>query len=157
MIEYRIAIKSDLKILAQMRYDYWLEDGNHKAEVDKETFTHECETFLLEGLTTKQWTYWLAVLNEEIISHLFIQRVNKIPKPSKVHDAFGYVSNVYTKPLYRGKGIGKNLIKHAQDWALKQDLEFLILWPSEESNRFYERAGFSCTEAVTFTVREYFN
>jgi len=114
MVEYRIATETDLKPLAHMRYEYWLEDGHHPAEVDKEDFVHECETFLQEGLVTKQWTYWLAVLDEEIVSHIFVQRVAKVPKPSKLHDAFGYVSNVYTKPSYRGQGIGANLLKHVQ-------------------------------------------
>jgi GNAT superfamily N-acetyltransferase len=86
-------------------------------------------------------------------SHIYIQRVAKIPKPGKVRDAFGYVTNVYTKPPYRGRGMGAALLQRVKDWAQADDLEFLVVWPSEASGRFYERAGFKSTEAVEYSVR----
>jgi GNAT superfamily N-acetyltransferase len=97
------------------------------------------------------------LLDGDIASQVFVQRITKVPKPSKLHDAFGYVSNVYTKPAYRGQGIGSNLLARVKTWAKEQDFEFLIAWPSEASVRFYERAGFGATEAVEYSVRPYVN
>ena len=157
MKEFRIAEEKDLNQLAQMRYEYWLEDGHENAERDKGNFIKKCEAFLREGLITKQWTYWIAIINGEIVSNIFVQRVIKVPKPSKLNDTFGYVTNVYTKPLYRDQGIGANLLINVQKWAKDQDLEFLISWPSEDSIRFYQRAGFLSTEAMEYSVRPYVN
>ena len=52
-------------------------------------------------------------------------------------DALGYVTNVYTRPAYRGRGIGTRLMSHVLQWAREHDLESLIVWPSETSVRFY--------------------
>ncbi len=153
MVEYRLATEADLLMLAKMRYAYWLEDGQHPAETDEAGFLDECEAFLRRALAGGQWTIWLAELAGEILAHVYIERVAKIPKPSKIRDAFGYVTNVYTKPAYRGRGIGAALLQRVKDWAQAQDLEFLIVWPSEASGRFYERAGFESTEAVEYSVR----
>jgi GNAT superfamily N-acetyltransferase len=61
------------------------------------------------------------------------------------------------KPAYRGRGIGSELLRHVQAWAKAQDLEFLIVWPSEASESYYARAGFTPTEAVVYAVRPYVN
>jgi hypothetical protein len=34
-------------------------------------------------------------------------------------------------------------MKQVTAWAKEEDLEFLIVWPGEESSRFSERAGFA--------------
>lgn len=157
MIEYRIATEADVDALANMRWEFWLEDGRDPALLDKAAFLRECAGVLKQGLITGRWTYWVALLNGDIASQVFVQQITKVPNPSKLHDAFGYVSNVYTKPAYRGQGIGSNLLARVKTWAKEQDFEFLIAWPSEASVRFYERAGFGTTEAVEYSVRPYVN
>ena len=154
-IEYRLATEADTETLARIRWDAWLEHGQDPAEVDQATFVAECGEILKQRLLSRQWTYWLATLEGEIISQIFIQRIAKVPKPSKLQDAYGYVTNVYTLPPYRGQGIGSRLLAQVKAWAREQDLEFLILWPAEESIPFYERAGFAPGEAVEYPVRPY--
>jgi GNAT superfamily N-acetyltransferase len=154
-IEYRLATEGDTEALARIRWDSWLEHGQDPPEVNQETFVRECGQILKQRLLSRQWTYWLAILDGEIISQIFIQRIAKVPKPSKIQDAFGYVTNVYTRPAYRGQGIGSRLLAQVNAWAKEQDLEFLILWPSEESISFYERAGFAPGEVVEYSVRPY--
>ena len=139
MIEYRIANESDITALSMMRYEYWQEDGNDPAEVSKDSFISECEDFLKKAMSTGDWTCWVAIEKSSILSHVYIQIIHKIPKPSKTNDMFGYVTNFYTKPSFRGQGIGRELLKHAKNWAKIEDLEFLISWPSEESEDLYKQ------------------
>ena len=41
-------------------------------------------------------------------------------------------------------------------WAGEQDLESLIVWPSETSVRFYQRAGFQgSSDMLEYAVRPY--
>ncbi|MEX2372775.1 MAG: GNAT family N-acetyltransferase, partial [Dehalococcoidia bacterium] len=64
--------------------------------------------------------------------------------------------NVYTRPQWRNRRIGADLMEWVKGWALGADLEFLILWPSEDSREFYARAGFVPEAwAVTFELRPY--
>jgi len=117
---------------------------------------HACAAFLQQGLREQRWTYWVAQQDTQIVSHIYIQRVPKVPKPNKLDDALGYVTNVFTRPAYRGQGIGTQLMIHVLRWASEQDLESLIAWPSETSVRFYERAGFrGSPDMLEYAVRPY--
>ncbi len=78
----------------------------------------------------------------------------KVPKPNRLVDALGYVTNVYTRPAYRDRGIGTRLMTSVLQWAEEQDLESLIVWPSTASIHFYERAGFrGSSEMREYEVR----
>jgi ribosomal protein S18 acetylase RimI-like enzyme len=109
-----------------------------------------------QGLIEQRWTYWVAQQDAQIVSHIYIQGVPKVPKPNRLDDAIGYVTNVYTRPAYRNQGIGTQLMTHMLAWARQQDLESLIVWPSEASVGFYERAGFrGSPDMLEYAVRPY--
>ena len=156
MTTYRMATEADLDELAQMRWDFRLEEAPGATVHDQATFLDACTAFLRQGLAEQRWTYWVAQEDTLIISHIYIQRVPKVPKPNKLDDALGYVTNVYTRPAYRGQGIGTQLMTQVLAWAREQDLESLIVWPSETSIRFYERAGFrGSPDMLEYAVRPY--
>lgn len=52
------------------------------------------------------------------------------------------MTSVYALPEVRNQGIGSLLLRRVIEWAKEQRLELLLLWPSERSVPFYERAGF---------------
>jgi GNAT superfamily N-acetyltransferase len=156
MTIYRIATAADVDELAQMRWDFRLEEAPGATVHDHASFLQACTAFLRQGLREQRWTYWIAQRDSQLVSHIYIQRVPKVPKPNRLDDALGYVTNVYTRPAYRGQGIGTQLMAHMLQWAREQDLESLIVWPSETSVRFYERAGFrGSSEMLEYSVRPY--
>jgi GNAT superfamily N-acetyltransferase len=156
MTIYRIATEADLDALAQMRWDFRLEEAPGATVHDQASRKEACTTFLRQGLIEQRWTYWVAQEKTQLVSHISIQRIPKVPKPNWLDDALGYVTNVYTRPAYRGKRIGTQLMNHVLQWAREQDLESLIVWPSEMSVGFYERAGFrGSTDMLEYEVRPY--
>jgi GNAT superfamily N-acetyltransferase len=156
MTIYRMATEADVDDLALMRWDFRLEEAPGATRHDRATFLEACAAFLRQGLAEQRWTYWVAQQDSQIISHIYIQRVPKVPKPNRLDDALGYVTNVYTRPAYRGQGIGTQLMTHVLAWAREQDLESLIVWPSETSVRFYARAGFQgSSDMLEYEVRPY--
>ena len=70
------------------------------------TYVDECAAFLRWGIGDGSWVCWVAELEGQIVSHICLRRVRKVPKPNRLHDEIGYVTNVYTRPAYRGRGIG---------------------------------------------------
>ncbi|MFN8492702.1 MAG: GNAT family N-acetyltransferase [Caldilineaceae bacterium] len=153
---YRVATATDVAELASMRWDFRLEEAQGTPVHDRDTFLHACAAFLRQGLADQRWTYWIATTDAEIVSHIFIQHISKVPKPNRLAEALGYVTNVYTRPTYRNRGIGTKLMAHVLQWATEQDLESLIVWPSTASIRFYERAGFhQGSEMLEYEVRPY--
>jgi GNAT superfamily N-acetyltransferase len=156
MIIYCMATEADLDELALMRWDFRLEEAPGATVHDQASFLDACTAFLRQGLNEQRWTYWVAQEDSRIISHIYIQRVPKVPKPNRLDDALGYVTNVYTRPAFRGQGIGTKLMTHVLDWARAHDLESLIVWPSEASVEFYERAGFrGSPDMLEYEVRPY--
>ena len=145
-MNFRPATEKDLLALAEMRWTWRVEEDEEdgvEPAVEKAEFLATCVAFLKRGLADGSWVYWVAEKDGQLISQIFVRRVVKVPKPDRLHDEYGYVTNVYTKPAFRNQGIGSKLMKHVLNWAKAQDLEFLVVWPGEESIRFYERAGFA--------------
>ncbi|MBU5438926.1 GNAT family N-acetyltransferase [Tissierella sp. MSJ-40] len=142
-MEYRIANKQDISQLVEMRWNFKMENKEEYNICDKQEFINECESFFKKGLEEGNWTHWIAVDKGDIVSHISISHIRKIPKPSRLHDEYGYVTNVYTKPSYRGNGIGSELMDRVNKWAEEKDFEILIVWPSKKAIPFYKRKGFS--------------
>ena len=156
MIIYRKATEADAGELAQMRWDFRSEEAPGATIHGLTSFLQFCAAFLRQGLRERRWTYWVAQQESQIVSHIYIQRVPKVPKPNRLDDALGYVTNVYTRPAYRGQGIGTELMAHVLQWAREHDLESLIVWPSETSVGFYKRAGFrGSADMLEYAVRPY--
>ena len=155
-MKYRAANESDVVALAAMRWEFQIEDNDSPPIVNKTEFVEFCSDFLRQGLIQKNWVYWIAELEGEIVSHIFVQRVRGVPRPFWLNNAYGYVSNVYTKPAYRRQGIGTELMQQVLNWARHQEIDVLIVSISEESITFYERAGFTArNEWMECLVKNY--
>jgi GNAT superfamily N-acetyltransferase len=155
-MNYRTATEADLTKLAQMRWDFRMEEGDELPVMSKPEFVKACAEFFKLGLDGGQYIYWIAEVDGEIISHVFIHKINLVPRPCKLKDQFGYVTNNYTKPAHRNKGVGSGLMKRAVDWAKDEDLELLIVYPSESALGFYQRAGFHPeNDVMELRLREY--
>ncbi|MCU6793243.1 GNAT family N-acetyltransferase [Paenibacillus sp. WQ 127069] len=59
---------------------------------------------------------------------------DKVPRPGKSPDAYyGYVTKVYTRPVFRNQGIGSQIHHAMENWSKENEVEFLILWPSSDN------------------------
>ena len=148
----RLAGENDIDFLIRMRWDFTLEhdtSGKIKEE-DYDSFYEECKTFLVNAMRgSSNWFIWVAEHESQIVSNIFIELVNKVPRPGRITYPFAYMTNVYTVPEYRGKGIGSALIREINEWAEEQKYEFIIVWPSDEAIPFYERNGYKhCNEPM---------
>lgn len=139
---YRLATRRDLPALAAMRWEFRVEETPPPADARRGAFVRACTLILREGLEAGHWHYWVALVDGQIVSQIFVRRVDKIPSPGRLRDEMGYVTNVYTRPDFRNRGIGSELLERVVAWARQQDLEMLFVWPSEQSVPFYRRAGF---------------
>lgn len=144
---YRLAGEKDISMLSEMRWQHEYEEEG-KFDISKEDFIKECNLFLINGLKNGTWEYWIAEDKDVIISNIYISRIRKVPKPQKLFEEIGYVTNVHTKAEFRNKGIGTELLKKVKQWALDNKMELLFVWPSERAISFYERQGFSMQNEI---------
>ena len=140
---YRQAVPSDFPRLAQMRWDFRTELLTEPPPPEtREAFLPVMLDFLVDAYRNGRWVMWLAEQEGVIVSHVYIERIRKVPRPTSFDAEYGYLTNMYTLPAYRGQEIGANLLRVAVEWAREQHLEMVILWPARGREAFYARSGF---------------
>ncbi|WP_010094570.1 GNAT family N-acetyltransferase [Ornithinibacillus scapharcae] len=147
----RLAEKKDITQLIKMRWDFTIEHDESKRTASYEDFEKECQSFLEQAISGKQWYIWIAEEQDTIVSHIYIEVIQKVPRPGRVTYPFAYMTNVYTIPAYRNKGIGSELLQTIHEWIKENKYEFIIVWPSEDSIGYYEKNGYiHCLEPMEY-------
>ena len=137
----RRAVPADAAALAQLRYAFRSTLGS--AVENELDFLARTERWLDERLRTTAWLAWLAAApTTGVIGQCYLQVIEKIPNPVGEAEWIGYVTNVFVKPEWRGRGIASSLIDLALDHCNKQGAFSVILWPTDESRSLYVRNGF---------------
>lgn len=151
---YRLATGDDAERLALLSWRFRTEGTESPDPDERDSFVRACAEFICAGIHDESWCFVVADIGGEIIANAAVAVVRTVPKPGKIDDRWGYLSNVYTESAHRGRGIGAEVIRHAQAWAKEHDLEFLIVWPAEGREAFYQRQGFrAADEAMEYPVR----
>jgi len=147
----RSATAADAPVLARLRYDFRSE---HRAPAeDEDTFLARCEVWMAERLAGDAWWHcWVAEADGEIVGNLWLYRIEKLPNPVAEPEQHAYVTNVYVLPEQRNGGVGALLIEAALDWCRREDVDAVLLWPSERSRSFYGRYGFGVRDDL-FALR----
>lgn len=143
-ITFRLADRRDAHQLGDLRWRLKTDDSSDFSIRERNDFI---AAFV--GLTelalerhNEPFFHWVADLDGRLIAVMSVRKVLKVPSPESFDGCWGYLTNCYTLPEYRSRGIGANLLSAIKEWAKKQELELLVVWPSDRSYAFYERNGF---------------
>jgi GNAT superfamily N-acetyltransferase len=159
-MEYAIRMpqEQDGPELARLRWDFRSESGDEEPAVAEHEFAAAYEAFFRGGLLDQSRGHWIAEQGGRIVAHVVVQKVDMVPRPCKLNDQWGYVTDNYTRPEYRNRGIGRVLLDRAIAWSREADLELLIAWPSARAIGHYRRAGFTGdTDVVELRLRGYYD
>ncbi|HUR77079.1 MAG TPA: GNAT family N-acetyltransferase [Acidimicrobiales bacterium] len=148
-MEFRIATTRDSAALAELRWTWRVEEkrGGELLEESRSAYLSRFVAFMEDGLRNR-WTAWVADDGGRVASTIWVYRVPKVPSPGRPSRDFGYVTNVYTVPEQRGRGVGAQLLAAVTQWAHETGLEMLIVWPSDRSLDFYARQGFAPSQEM---------
>ena len=146
----RLGKEKDYSQLAEMKWIHAIEDDIDYGEknldgVDKSEFISQFITFLREH---KEYQIFAAEENDVVVSAMFVYRIPKIPKPNGHAQSIAYLTNVFTLKNYRNKGIGTKLLNYIKEYLTEQKCELMLVFPSENSNEWYERNGFTNVNEV---------
>ena len=155
-MNFRQATVDDIPALAAARWAFRLEGGETPIETEP-SFLRRYDAFVRKALESGQWTYWVAEeVDGELVGHMAVCVVESIPRPSRLTDQWGYLTDCFTRPSFRNRGVGAELLRHVARWARSRDLEMLVVWPSDDSQSFYARAGFTRDDEMRMLhLREY--
>lgn len=140
-LQFRMAGASDIDALAQLRWNLCTDDQVSDVNAQQH-FAVQFRAALSDINDQSRQVHLVAELHGMIISVMSIIRVHKIPAPDELDGAWGYLTNVYTRPEWRNHGIGQQLLEYAKQWATATGLELMAVWPSDRSFPFYQRSGF---------------
>ncbi|KAB2334458.1 GNAT family N-acetyltransferase [Cytobacillus depressus] len=149
----RLAESKDIEQLIRMRWDVTIESYPSKSfdESEFDSFQVECEDFLNNAIKGDRWFIWIAEEEGKIVSHIYIELIEKVPRPGSITRPFAFMTNVYTVKDFRNKGVGSQLLTAINEWAKKEQYEFIIVWPSDESVNYYKKNGYShCKEPMEY-------
>src|SRR5438477_2501696 len=130
----------DADALARLRWDFSAEYNDVSPDQFAAYHAAFCE-FWSAALAARTWCCWIAEREQEIIATIYVQIIGKVPRPTEVRRRYGYVASVYTPPEARSQEIGSQLMQRVIQWAAAEELEFLVLWHSEEGIESCHRLG----------------
>lgn len=140
----RSATVDDADELARLRWEFRTEHGT-PATVTYPEFVADFREFAVRALTDRErWRAWVAEDDERVVGCVWLQLVERVPHPSlrAGERPIAYVTTMYVAPELRNGGLGRTLLDAALTFARERRAGGAILWPSERSLPFYERAGF---------------
>ncbi|ACQ68713.1 GNAT family N-acetyltransferase [Candidatus Hamiltonella defensa] len=142
ILRFRLSTPVDIGSLAALRWKLCTDDSPVTDSSARKKFIAAFQSALMNIEEQGRFVPFVAESNSQIVAVLSIIKVAKIPHPDDINGQWGYLTNVYTLPEFRNKGTGGRLLAEAKNWAEAQQLELLVVWPSDKSYAFYERAGF---------------
>ena len=140
----RSATVEDADQLAGLRWEFRTEFGT-TASRSLEAFVEQMRAFAADVFTEgSSWRAWVAEDGGRLVGCVWLQLIEKVPHPnrSRWERPIAYVTNMYVEPALRGGGLGAELLDRAVTFARERDVDGLMVWPSDRSRPFYERAGF---------------
>ena len=146
-VEVRLACEADALTLAGLRYEF--RASFHEVIENEASFVERCTEWMERQLATdSHWKCWIAEWQQTPVGNVWAQLVEKIPNPIAESEQYVYVTNFYVRAEHRGKGIGSKLFSAVLAWSRSQSVHTVILWPTEQSKRFYTQHGFSIANDI---------
>jgi len=144
MIEYGVLAENELSSLLEL-YKQLVPTDNMLGEIAaKNTW---------KNIESQKIKYFIAKENGKIIASCYICIIPNLTRGGK---SIGFIENVITDIEYRRKGIGKNIIKNAIEYAKDQNCYKVLLQSGKErtnAHRFYESLGFNGDSKRAFEIR----
>ena len=141
----RRATKADIEALVKLRLEMQREivTGDGHIEVDWESVENAYRQYLAETLFTEQFVVLIAQAEGNIVATSGLSFVSRPPSASSQLMSEGYVTNMYTLPAWRCKGVATALLKATMKHAKEHSARLVYLHTSDAGRSVYEKLGFA--------------
>jgi predicted N-acetyltransferase YhbS len=143
MVTVREGTADDNPRLARLRTIWAVEQ--EPSEIEDPDF----ERVFLEWAKANPRQVLVAEQDGELIGMLNVMVFRRMPKPGKSPSCWVYFGNVYVLPQHRNAGIGGQLVQAAIELSQSIGAARIVLSPSSESRRLYERLGFKPAQELS--------
>lgn len=136
------ATPADVVALARLRFALY-EEQEGGVDESPEGYRERFEGFAERALGSDDWRAWVARVGDELVAAMWLHTVHRVPVPGKRAGPIGYLTNVYVKPKHRNTGLGSRMLEQITGRCRQDGFSAVIVWPTERSRAFYDRAGFA--------------
>jgi GNAT superfamily N-acetyltransferase len=143
----RPATAGDVAELTRLRWEFRIEGGT-TASLARKVFEEHMTAFVRDAFEPESpWQVWVAEEGGRLIGCVWLRLIELVPHPGRGRGErpIAYVSSMYVEHDRRNGGLGAALLEAVLAFARERRAAGVVLWPSERSRPFYERAGFGRT------------
>lgn len=135
---YRIATMDEIAILADLRKKQLIDEGiTPNKDIDQ-----ELSEFFQRRMADNSLVEWVGIEHGSIVATAAIVFYDFPPTYTNKSGMKGYITNMYTAPEYRGRGIATLLLDKLVEEARARKVEKLWLGASKMGRPVYMRYGF---------------
>lgn len=134
----RKATIDDLNTIVKLRKQQLIDEGSNPIiDID-----HDLETFFTNVITDESLYQLLAIADEEVIATGAIIYYPFPPSYINQSGERAYVTNIYTHPNFRGRGLAQKIISLLIKDAEARDIKKIFLAASPLGKPVYKKLGF---------------
>lgn len=147
----RKANEEDIALLSETRKLQLIDEGiEPNCDIDEELFA-----FFKKWLESSDFVQFIAEEDGKLLSTAAVIYYDLPPSFTNKIGVRGYVTNVYTVPEHRGKGLAKMLLTELLNDAKSRGIKKLWLGASKLGRPLYEKLGFIPQESyMELTIKE---
>ncbi len=146
MISFRKANALDAHAMAALRVDFLCEGRAGIGGELRVRLAEANEAYFLDGFGNATFAAWLAEENDRIVATSGLTIYRLPPNRDCPNGMTGYISNMYTVPAHRKRGIATRLFALIADEAKEMGCERVALVATEMGRPIYEKYGFAKDE-----------
>jgi GNAT superfamily N-acetyltransferase len=144
IVNIRVATLDDIEALISLRIQL--------LEADDAGFDGALRAWLRTHLVDGSFLAWIAEDNGTIVAASGLTVLDRPPYPGNVTGLDGYVTNMFTLPAYRRRGLARQLLEVLMAHARHVGIRRLFLESSREGQPLYEEFGFRLTRGMELTL-----
>lgn len=141
-MNYRKANRNDISLLVDIRKKQLIDEGiTPHIDIDD-----ELARYFNDKLADHSLVEWIAEEDNQIIATGAIAFIDFPPTYTNKTGRKGYITNMYTDPNYRGKGIATGMLDRLVNEAKERNIHKLWLGASKLGRPVYKKYGFQDTD-----------
>ena len=137
-MNYRLGTRADIPVMAQIRKQQLIDEGiSPDISIDEELLRY-FDAKLSDGSLVE----WLVEDEGEVVATAAILFLDFPPTYTNRSGIRGYITNMYTAPSYRGKGVATSMLEKLIDEARSRSVNKIFLSASTLGKPVYKKFGF---------------
>jgi len=138
----RIATIEDTDCLVEFRIKLLMKVSKNVENYDWSKYSEKLKYYYIDGFANGKVVAFLAEEGGKIVAVSIMCFYNIVPLLFNLEGEIALLSDMYTIPEYRNKGLGIELLKNIMEYIRELGYVKVVLNATDSGRKLYERYGF---------------